>query len=339
MPTPRPRALANARRALTREGYQDALKAILRHGPDAAPIPDASSDDQAFLEARFLEELGRCRYDRCRTPLVPFMLNSVTPEPDELTIRVPDRYLPDVIRDVMPYGTVGSDGRLPDIGGIAGLRYRHERGRAVLFRPGRQGQVSVPASKSMWESACHVAIDTQDSDRQLYFPWLSSPGNWDSAEKVPWILSGEKNRGSNMFMSQVLRRLPGLCPPPRAEYYDLWTNYRHGNECVVKLEWMNGAGHSKIMVNLLSPRLNPVMEITPEGKWNIGKDDFPVETGGSATLRSKKYPGSMIVLRRMADARWAHEDENAGDTYPASRLAIEERHGYRTRCPQRLRGR
>lgn len=342
MPSSRLDSLAEGRANLTGERHERALMALRQLGREASPIPDAESEAQASLEARLLEQLGRSRHHLHWSPKVPFMITSVTPEPDRLTIRVPEEYLPDVIRDVFPYWVVEDDGSKSDVYGIAGLRYRHDRGRVILARLGRPGRVCIPVKAGMWEKACRVAVDSLGDDCQLRFPWRTSPTERDPAENQTWPPDDEVARGNNHFVSQIFRRLPGLCPSADAEWHDLWINW-WGDECIINLEWMNGTSHAEVLQLLLDPRFSPRAKIDPDKTTGKTVDGCYSLTEGQVTVRSELQPTAAIALRRLRDVDSADHDiepmRNERVDLRAERAAIEAKHSYRARRPRSLQAR
>jgi hypothetical protein len=251
MPTSNLDSLAEGRAARTGESHQQARMALRRIGRRVPPIPDAEIDDQASLEAQFLTRLGRCRHHHYWSPKPAFMVSSVTPDPDGITIRVPDEYLPDAIRDVFPYWWTEDDGSQSEVQGIPGLRYVHEHGQAILTRIGKPGRVCIPAGEGVWEKACRVAVDSLAEELEFFHPWRTSPAEWHPDEDQPWFPEDDSDCGNNRFASQILRRLPGLCPSTGAEWHDLWITWS-GSRCNINLEWMNGASHAEVLKLLLA---------------------------------------------------------------------------------------
>jgi hypothetical protein len=153
MPNTRSHRACAGRAAQTGETFQQSFEALGRLSPEAPPIPDPAGEDQAFLESRFLESIGRCDVDRWRPRMLPFSVRSVTPLPDELLVRVPLKFLPDILRQVMPFWSTDEeeDGH-PEVYGIAGLRGCYERGRLILTRPGLPGRIAIPGTSSQWQA-------------------------------------------------------------------------------------------------------------------------------------------------------------------------------------------
>jgi hypothetical protein len=342
MPSSRLDSLAEGRANLTGERHEQALMALRQLGRKASPIPDAESEAQASLEARLLEQLGRSGHHQYWSPKVPFMVTSVTPEPDKLTIRVPEEYLPDVIRDVFPYWVIEDDGSKSDVYGIAGLRYRLDRGRVIMARLGRPGRVCMPVKAGMWEKACRVAMDSLGDGFQFRFPWRTSPTERDPAENQAWPPDDGVTRTNNHFVSQIFRRLPGLCPSSRAEWHDLWINWR-GDRCDINLEWMNGTSHAEVLELLLDPRFSPRAQIDPNGTTRKTVDGCYSLTAGWVTVRSELQPTAAIALRRLRNVYSADHDIefmcNEDVKLRAERAAIEAKHSYRVRRPRSLQAR
>ena len=227
---------------MTGETAQQALEGLRRLKPGLPPIPDAASDDQAFLEATFLEGIGRCDVDRWMRHMVPFAVRSVTPFADELIVRTPLDFLPDILRQVMPcWATDEESDDYAEVHGIAGLRGRHARDRIVLERPGLPGRIAIPATRNQWRKAALVAADMCGDPRDVRMPWLDQPAEWHPAESAftdSWperFVPGGQLYGSSLLASQVLRRLPGLCPRPRAVFHSLWMN--RFSRFSIQFEW------------------------------------------------------------------------------------------------------
>jgi hypothetical protein len=319
------------RAAQTGETSQQARAALLRFDPGTPPIPDAATVDQAFLESLFLEKLGRCRHHQWWTPSVPFMVKSVTPLIDEIVVRIPPVFLPDVICDVMPHWAAEDDGEEDiEVYGIAGLRARHERGRIVIARLGIPGRIVIPVRPNVWRKACLVAAEVHDPDH-VRMPWLTAPVDLHPAEThfterwpARYSPAGPAYRNSQ-YASQLLRRLPGLCPPPRAGFHDLWFN-RVGDTCSIQFEWANGPSHAAVLKQLLDPLFDPGAEIDERDCEVIGRAE------GYVTVRSRTQPTADVTFRRKItahpradDARRARSDAKMH----AHRAAIERKHGYR----------
>ena len=228
MPRTLPHRLVAGRAAQTGERHQHALDELRGLDPGTPPVPDAATPDQAFLEAQLLERLGRWNPDRWRPRMQPFGVRSVSPRPHEIVVRVPAEFLPDVLHAVMPCWDAAHDDReYPDVYGIPGLRARHEQGRGILYRPGFPGRVTVPAAPGLWRKALLVAAGLSSGPDQARLPWLTAPDDWDPGEArftAAWPDSycpaGSGYRESG-FASRIIRRLPGLCPRPRAHWHDL----------------------------------------------------------------------------------------------------------------------
>jgi hypothetical protein len=335
MPVTTLQRLAAGRAAHTGETYQQALTGLRQLKPGTPPVPDAGSQDQAFLESCVLERLGRCDKDRWRYYMLPFAVRSVTPHPDEIVIRIPAEFLPDVLREILPGWPAEHDDRdTPEVYGIPGLRARHEQGRIVLARPGFPGRVAIPASRDRWRKAALVAADLNGGPGNFHMPWLTSPADWHPAEirfTEAWperFCPDGRDYGSSLFESQLLRRLPGLCPAPRAIYHDLWIN-RHTATCAIQFEWENGPSRAAVLGRLLDAEFGPGADI------ELLDDQTTADCYGDAPprvkVRSAREPASVIVLRRTAtdDTEMNLLAREFGETRRARRTAIEDKHGYR----------
>jgi hypothetical protein len=333
MPSTLLHRLCVGRAAQTGETPEQARAALLRLEPGTPPIPDAASEDQAFLESLFLEKLGRCRLHGWWSPSVPFMVSSVTPLPDELTVRVPAVFLPDLIFDIMPRWAVeDGDQDAAEVSGIAGLRALHERGRIVLARPGFRGRIVIPVRPNMWRKVCDVAIDLHGSPDRVHMPWQASPTKCHPVEirymeSHPSRYSPDSLRHGSQFASRLMRRLPGLCPPPHAIYHDLWFN-RIGRECSIQFEWKDGPSHADVLKRLLDPVFSPGAEIDLFDGETVA--DTYSRTQGYVIVRSSSQPTTDVVLRRLVSADKNRVDMRKFDAeLRADRAAIEDKHGYR----------
>lgn len=334
MPTTLPQRLASGRAAQTGETPQQALDGLRTLDPGTPPIPDAATADQAFLESEFLELLGRCDWDRWRLRMLPFTVRSVTPRPHEVIIRIPGEFLPDVIREVMPSWVADEAVQdSPEVHGIAGLRARYDRGRgmATLHRPGFPGRIAIPAPLGLWRRAALVAADLCGDGSPVVLPWLSAPDDWHPcearfAQPRPGSSSPGGWRYSHYgFGSQVMRRLPGLCPLPRAEWHSLWINHAD-----IQLEWENGPAHAAVLERLLDPEFGPGAEV--ELLNGQSRADCYADKAGTVKARSARQPESLIALRRIvepASARPSALTVKFGDYKRGRRDAAERIHGYR----------
>jgi hypothetical protein len=342
MPRTLPHRLVGGRAAQTGERHQHALDELRGLDPGTPPVPDAATLDQAFLEAQLLERLGRWNPDRWRPRMQPFGVRSVSPRPHEIVVRVPAEFLPDVLHAVLPCWDAAHDDReYQDVYGIPGLRARHEQGRGILHRPGFPGRISVPAAPGLWRKALLVAAGLSGGPGQARMPWLTVPGDWDPGEArftAAWpdsyspAGSGYHESG---FASRIMRRLPGLCPRPRARWHDLWVNH-HGSGPEIQFEWENGPAHAPVLERLLDPEFGPGAQLElREGQTEQG---CRAGTAGHVRLRPAGGDPGCIVLRRLLSpgsevtpAGWS-----LGAARRAERDAIERLHGYEgTRAPGR----
>ena len=334
MPSSVLRALCTGRMLQTGEGRNQALDELRQLPPRTAPIPEAADEDQAFLESEFLEVIGRCSKDRWRPHMLPFAIRSVTPRPHELIVRVADEFLPDIIRGIMPAWLAEDEDAEPQVGGIPGLRAHYRWGRIILKRPGFTGSISIPSPSGRWRKAVLVVSDLLGGERVIRMPWMTHPNEWHP-EEVRWVeswparysASGWQYRNSQ-FSSQILRRLPGLCPAPHAYYHDLWVN-RHGNTCGIQFEWSFGAPHNILLSRLLDPLFGPGARIALHDGQS--EADCIADSARRVKVESSQCPANWIDLRR---AVWdKHPDDDAttrtfGEQRRSLRDAAEENHGY-----------
>lgn len=303
MPTPVLRALCTGRMTQTGESHNQAIVEIRRIPAGALPIPEAAHTDQAFLESCFLEAIGQCPKDRWRPRLLPFAVRSVTPRPDELIVRVPAEFLPDIIGGIMPSWAAADEeaGTVSQVHGIPGLRARHQQGRVVLTRPGLTGRISIPAPAGRWRKAALIAADLGGRDHGMQMPWLTHPFDWHPAE-ARWVASwpghyspDSRQYRDSLLASQILRRLPGLCPVPRAYYHDLWFN-RFGDTCAIQFEWALGFPHHVVLSRLLDPVFGPGVDIAPHDGQSL--EDCYADTARHVRVQSARQPATWIDLRR-----------------------------------------
>lgn len=337
MPSSRQKSLAEERRDLTGEKPQRVHTALLQPGAENAPLPAAANDGQASLEAMILGLLGRARHAQVWTPTVPFMVSSVTPEPDALTMSFPDEYLPDVIRELFPHWDLDDTSTKVNMHGIGGLRYHCERKRVILTRLGYSGQVRIPdVNADRWDRACRVAVDSLGDGRYAH-PWRESSEKWNSDEKTAWSRRRETEAGRRKFASQILRRLPGL-RLPGAYWHDLWINW-WDPRCFINLEWMNGSSHDELLKRFLNSGLGLDVEICMDRSTAWTAENCHTLTQGRVALCSRSEPTEAIILRRLRDPDLPSARDLGWSRIRAEQAAIEEKHGYRVRRPRSLQGR
>jgi hypothetical protein len=130
------------------------------------------------------------------------------------------------------------------------------------------------------------------------------------------------------FASQILRRLPGLCPAPWLYYHDLWFN-RVGEECSIQFEWAFGAAHNVVLARLLDPVFGVDGEIALLSGQKL--DDCYSGTEYRVNIQYAPQPACSISLRR---AVWGSADGNgaAGITFGQAkrqyRSDVEKKYGY-----------
>lgn len=157
-------------------------------------------------------------------------------------------------------------------------------------------------------------------------PWLTQPDEWHPQE-TRWVQTyckrcspGSWQYRNSRFASQILRRLPGLCPLPRAYGHDLWFN-RFGDTCSVQFESAFGATHDFILDKILDPVFGPGAEIALfKGQTTAGcyaGTEYPV------TVRSAGEPSTWIALRRATRERQA-DDEDPSRTFGMERRRFRD---------------
>jgi hypothetical protein len=334
MPTSTTDMLCKGRIACTGESWECGLTE-LRNTPHGTPIPDAGSPGQSALESEFLEVIGKCDPDRWQPHTLPFLITSVIPRPDELIVRIPDDYLPDVICDLMPKWLDDEDDN--EVSGIPGLRadVRRESGKVRLHRPGLPGCISIPRTANRWHKALLVAGDllSHKSREGLQLPWLTGQPEWTDTEiafveQYPrWYGTASWQYRNSLFASQILRRLPGLCADPRAYFHDMWFN-RFGDTCQIQFEWADGPTHKAAIDLLLDPVFGPGAEIDLFDGQSL--EDCMSDSEYRVNVRSIQQPATSISLRRML--RGSRETDPALlrmlNTRASQRAAIEARYGY-----------
>lgn len=345
MPLTVPHRLTAGRAAQTGERFSQALDELRRLGPAVPPVPGAEAPDQAFLEAQFLERAGRWNPDRWCPRMQPFGIRSVSPRPREILLRVPPEFLPDVIRAAMPHWLAeDEDGGQPEVAGIPGLRAGHEQGRGVLHRPGFPGRIAVAAPPGLWRKALAVAAAMSGQGGLIRLPWVTSPRDWHPCEAGyadahpdDFSPAGACYRASG-FASRILRRLPGLCGLPRADWHDLWITRMHGTPDI-QFEWLNGPACAVALERLLDPEFGPGAELKPFDRQSA-RDCW---SGGASRVRARAAgdDGGQLVLRRLAE----RDDGGTADLggllirQHAERAAAEQEHGYRPRGGRLARSR
>jgi hypothetical protein len=254
-------------------------------------------------------------------------------------LRVPPEFLPDVARAVMPrWLAEDEDSReCPEVSGIPGLRARHEKGHAVLYRLGFPGRVAVPATPGLWRKAVAVAHGTLSAEGNVRSAWLLAPGGWHPAEAgftAAWpdafSPSGSRYPASG-FASRVLRRLPGLCALPRAGWHDLWVNH-WGTSPEIQFEWLDGPACATPLGLLLDPEFGPGAELEPfDGQSEC---DCYSAVAGRVRVRAAGEPGGRLVLRRLSSHGHAGDETGFGAWRHDIRDAVERKHGYRAHRSQ-----
>lgn len=336
MPSSHWKSLVRGRAGLTGESRQRAHNALLRPGIENRPIPAAASDGQASLEAMLLGLLGRAKHAECWYPTVPFMVRWVIPEPEMLTMSIPDEYLPDVIREIFPHWDL-EDNTSTDVNmhGIGGLRYQCESDQVILTRLGYSGQVRIPVSADRWERACLVAVDSLGVSCRFALPWRESPEEWDPDEEAAWSRSRETAPGRRRFASQILRRLPGL-QLPGAYWHDLWLNWWEPGR-FINLEWLNGSSHDDLLDRFLDPKFGLDVEVCLDRSTASTVEDCRTLTRGQVALCSRSEPTESLILRR-SHAADLPSVRSMDSRIRADQSAIEEKNGYFVRRPRSLRG-
>jgi hypothetical protein len=303
------------RAAYTGQNYQHALESLRRDSNQCRPIPIATKD-QSDLEALFLERLAGWRPDVWHPDMLAFGVAWVDPAPECITIAIPTRYLPNVIREIIP--TISNEDTDPifpdpilDVGGIPGLRFTHAEGRVLLYRPDRPGRIIIPiASPDTWDKAVTIGLDILAGRPRL--PWQTHPRQWHPAEnryeqdrRHRLGIDSEHYRASQLA-SDVLRRLPGLCAPFAA--HDMWFNRfaERKWQYQIHFEWQNSGPPHQVLDLLLHPAYGLDAHLVPcEGLGQHSAADC--YTDACYRVRLADPNGCTIDLRHLRD----HEKTSA----------------------------
>jgi hypothetical protein len=259
-------------------------------------------------------------------------------------VHVPKEFLPDIVREVMPRWAVeeqspenageSAAGSVHQLGGIRGLRARFERGRIIMSRPGFGGRICIPAPAERWRKAVLIASAGCRDEGETHLPWLTHPGEWHPDEtryvdSWPGHFDVRGGRYCNShFASQILRRLPGLCPLPRAYYHDLWINHWNGGYSI-QFEWAFGASHKALLDRLLDPVFGIAAQIALQQGQSL--DDCYTGTTYRVMVQCVRQPANEIALRR---AVWTKDPEDGkvglsfGQRYRTLREKLEEEYDY-----------
>ncbi|MFI6883776.1 hypothetical protein [Streptosporangium canum] len=297
---------ARKRALLTGQSHQHALMSLKRdRGQGAAPIPVAPIWQAAF-EALLLERIGEWDPDFWCPGVLPFGITWVDPSPYDLTIAIPRRYLPDLIRQLIPTIDYGQWHRPRDddfeFHGVPGLRFRYENCYIVLYRPGQPARVKIPLeNETLWHKAIKIA--TAEFPPGTILPWDTNPQDWHPAETyystVSWparyAIEGEHYQASRLA-SDLLRRLPGICKPFVS--HDMWFNFYGSTaaEYHIQLEWQNSQPPHAILDLILDRKfgLDVQLELVHDQE---SEADCYTDQCRWVRLRSMDESGSRIDLR------------------------------------------
>lgn len=299
----RQRVRARARARFTGESYQLALTEIRSLSPRGAPIPEASCPGQSFLEAQLLESIRGVRQADWPGDSRRFGITAVTPRADELIVQVPAAALPKLLWCITP-SWLPDGPRSPNVDvevcGIPGLRAHPHRRGVALSRPGLPGRIRILVAWRTWQKATAAAFEDL-LRRGGVLASHTHPDQWHPAEidftetlEGLYAPSSQRYRESR-FPSQVLRRLPGLCPPG-VNWVDMWMSAAQGYQ--IQLEWAAGprAEYFHTRLNLLDEEygLNagyPTAEWDALWKW-------PEEPPHSVVrIRCALQPQNLLALR------------------------------------------
>ncbi|WP_406314575.1 hypothetical protein OHA77_39820 [Streptosporangium sp. NBC_01639] len=316
----RRQTLARQRMLYTGETFNQARHALERLDAADPPVPNASPD-QAALEAALFQELGQIDHSLWQTGDPAFGITSITPQRDELVMRIAKPFLPDVIAHIMPtYANNDSD----QIYGVPGLRARKKNDHIVLYRPDMPGRIRIPVRPADWDKAAIIGFTFWWENTRA--PWLTSPTEWHPAEKAfvetypkRWAFDNVSYRNSG-FISGVLRRVHTL-HGPHIDYWKMWVNGANCDTCDIQLLWANGGEHVKVIDWLREPTfgLNLDILLPKEQLCRCGPDEhcyiklIQRDTGHKLCLRrSTEKPRNNDdqdpIMRRWTDrSRQRHE--------------------------------
>ncbi|MFF2518877.1 hypothetical protein [Streptomyces sp. NPDC058086] len=208
-------AATEDRRRCTGESHQS-LRSLVSPAGEALPIPAARHPEQAELEAAVF--LATCKIGGVSRD--PLGIVSVRPEPELLGIRMLAE--PYVIRywaDMLLPRSVADDSSDPHnrVSGVAGLRYRHERGGICLYRPGTPARILLTGFNPRWWER---VTDLLRDDYQL----LQDQSDWSPDERATHTAASAFPVKAAPIFSPLLRRIRATAGPGEINATDAWSS-------------------------------------------------------------------------------------------------------------------
>lgn len=301
----RRQTVARQRILYTGETFNQARHALERLDAAGPPIPEASPD-QAALEATLFQELGQIDNSAWHTGDPAFGITSITPQRDELVMRIAKPFLPDVIAHIMPTCADDDSGQ---IYGVPGLRARKKNDHTVLYRPGMPGRIRIPVRPADWDKAAIIGLTFWWENTQA--PWLTFPAEWHPAEKAfveahpeRWAIGNVFYHNSG-FISGVLRRVRAL-HGPHIDYWKMWVNGAICDTYGIQLLWANGGEHLTVVDRLREPTFGLNLDITlpAEQLCRCGPDQH------CYIKLLQRDTGNTLCLRRSTEKPRDEEDQD-----------------------------
>jgi hypothetical protein len=220
-------ALTEDRRRSTGESHQ-ALHPLLGDTGQALTIPAARHLEQARLETAVF--LACCKIGGLSEH--PLGIVQVRPEEDQLTLRIVSEpcivhywaefLLPRLNED----GPVSPEDRIL---GVAGLRYRRERGGICLYRPGAVAGILLTGFNPRWWERIvdHLATN---------YDLLQTESDWTPEERAAYTAAAATPFEPPSIYSPLLRRIRATAGPGPVNSTDAWHALGGG----VRLETTDG---------------------------------------------------------------------------------------------------
>jgi hypothetical protein len=222
-------ALTEDRRRSTGESHQ-ALCASLKGTEQPLAIPAARHLEQALLETAVF--LACCKVGGLSEH--PLGIVHVRPEEDQLTLRLTDQpYIVDYWAEfLLPRLTCEDDGSMSPqdrVQGVAGLRYRRERGGICLYRPGMPASILLTGfNPRWWERITNRLATTYDL--------LQDHQDWTPEERAAYTAAAAAPFDPPSIYSPLLRRIRATAGPGPINSTDAWHAVGGG----VRLETTDG---------------------------------------------------------------------------------------------------
>lgn len=312
MPKTKPKAAARRRARYTGEKHADAVNAIRQLSRSQAWIPTANRD-QALLELEFLGLIGR-PHARARAGWRPgedpFGIRWVRPYEDRLDIGVRLRYLPSLLRAILP--TYSYDDAEPH--GMCGARVRLGRTAVELYRVGLPGQIrlcglsragwwqglntmlaeltndGIPGTSAIWHRLPDRLHPQEEACARRYSPGYSPPSQ-GLCEELADLASGFLRRHLILRQGAVVTGV------------DLWMHYS------IEFEWFDGPTHQELVDAFTDDEfgLNVVLDERPCTDCSPSACEYSVQLQGAGGARISLRRGRSragMTLRDDYNERW-----------------------------------